>query len=61
MNIEDFMAMVFLLSDSIIVPRLKRQTYQYDEALLAYANPHPGTKIKQGYLARYAPQDWPKW
>ncbi|VDM63126.1 unnamed protein product [Angiostrongylus costaricensis] len=50
-----------LLGDGSVVHRFKRQTYHYDEALLAYANPHPGTKIKQGYLARYAPQDWPKW
>ncbi|CAI5455971.1 unnamed protein product [Caenorhabditis angaria] len=41
--------------------RYKRQTYQYDPYLMSYAHPHPGTKVQQGYLARYAPQDWPKW
>ncbi|KAK5984803.1 hypothetical protein GCK32_002210 [Trichostrongylus colubriformis] len=50
-----------LLGNCAVVQRPKRQTYKYDEALLAYAHPHPNTVVKQGYLARYAPQDWPKW
>ncbi|RCN46149.1 hypothetical protein ANCCAN_07808 [Ancylostoma caninum] len=52
---------VFLVVSCAVVDRSKRQTYKYDEALLAYAHPHPGTKVQQGFLARYAPQDWPKW
>uniref|UniRef100_A0A1I7W700 Transposase n=1 Tax=Heterorhabditis bacteriophora TaxID=37862 RepID=A0A1I7W700_HETBA len=50
-----------LLIESSIIDRVKRQTYKYDDALLAYAHPHPGTKVQQGFLNRYAPQDWPKW
>ncbi|CAB3400697.1 unnamed protein product [Caenorhabditis bovis] len=46
---------------SVEASRTKRQTYHYDPYLLSYAHPHAGTKVKQGYLARYAPQDWPKW
>ncbi|KAL6723070.1 hypothetical protein Aduo_018115 [Ancylostoma duodenale] len=52
---------VLLLVSCAVVDRSKRQTYKYDEALLAYAHPHPRTKVQQGFLARYAPQDWPKW
>lgn len=46
---------------SVSESRIKRQTYQYDPYLMSFAHPHPGTKVQQGYLARYAPQDWPKW
>ncbi|EYB93189.1 hypothetical protein Y032_0185g1036 [Ancylostoma ceylanicum] len=52
---------VLLLVSCAVVDRSKRQTYKYDDALLAYAHPHPHTKVQQGFLARYAPQDWPKW
>ncbi|KHJ88532.1 hypothetical protein OESDEN_11671 [Oesophagostomum dentatum] len=52
---------VILVANSALIERAKRQTYKYDEELLQYAHPHPGTKVHQGYLARYAPQDWPKW
>ncbi|CAD6187559.1 unnamed protein product [Caenorhabditis auriculariae] len=41
--------------------RFRRQTFYYDEELRSYAHPHPGTKVHQGYLQRYAPQDWPRW
>ncbi|CAI4226367.1 unnamed protein product [Auanema sp. JU1783] len=44
-----------------VIPRDKRQTYKYDDELKSYAHPHPGTIVSQGYLARYDPQDWPKW
>ncbi|VDL69608.1 unnamed protein product [Nippostrongylus brasiliensis] len=50
-----------VLSECAVVQRAKRQTFEYDKDLLMYANPHPNTKVQQGYLARYAPQDWPKW
>ena len=39
----------------------KRQAYHYPDDLRKYARPHPETKIYQGTLSRYAPQDWPKW
>ncbi|CAJ0609310.1 unnamed protein product [Cylicocyclus nassatus] len=52
---------VILFVSAAVVDRSKRQTYKYDESLLKYAHPHPGTKVQQGYLARYAPQEWPKW
>nr|CDJ85597.1 Hypothetical protein CBG14597 [Haemonchus contortus] len=52
---------VVLLSNCVTVQRSKRQTYKYDDAFMTYANPHPNTKVKQGFLTRYAPQDWPKW
>ncbi|ETN84460.1 hypothetical protein NECAME_06863 [Necator americanus] len=51
----------FLLANCALVDRSKRQTYKYDDEFLAYAHPHPHTKVQQGYLARYAPHDWPKW
>ncbi|CAL2050020.1 unnamed protein product [Caenorhabditis brenneri] len=54
-----FIIAALLVSD--IEARFKRQTYQYDPYLMSFAHPHPGTKVTQGYLARYAPQDWPKW
>ncbi|PAV74067.1 hypothetical protein WR25_23337 [Diploscapter pachys] len=50
---------VFLVVNAEI--RARRQTYTYPEALRAYAHPHRGTQIQQGFLSRYAPQDWPSW
>ncbi|VDK27645.1 unnamed protein product [Gongylonema pulchrum] len=42
-------------------PRLKRQTYVYDESLRQHARPHPRTRIITGTVGRYAPQEWPGW
>ncbi|KAF7637217.1 hypothetical protein Mgra_00003393 [Meloidogyne graminicola] len=40
----------------------KRQTFHYPEELRPYAqNYHGGTRIIQGTLGRFAPQDWPGW
>jgi len=41
--------------------RSKRQTYFYPDDLRHYAKTHPGTRIIQGTVGRYAPHEWPAW